>query len=134
MTTQSGVRPDERHLMFMNFSAPMSAPKPASVTTSPWGPTSLSAIMSATTDELPCAMLANGPAASQMLLLLSQSDGPPLKYARTAGRRWSVRQWIRSHHPNDMHAEWSGPEDAARDSSSPGLHGKQMPTLKGNRA
>lgn len=62
MTTQSGERPLERHLMFMNFSAPMSAPKPASVTTSPSGPTSLRAIRSATTDEFPWAMLAKGPA------------------------------------------------------------------------
>jgi hypothetical protein len=30
---QSGRRPDLRHLMSMNFSAPRSAPKPASVTT-----------------------------------------------------------------------------------------------------
>mmetsp|Transcript_5714 Transcript_5714/g.16333 ORF Transcript_5714/g.16333 Transcript_5714/m.16333 type:complete len:234 (-) Transcript_5714:819-1520(-) len=65
MTTQSGVRPLERHLMFMNFSAPMSAPNPASVTTSPSRPTSFKAIMSATTDELPCAMLANGPACTK---------------------------------------------------------------------
>jgi len=41
---------------------PMSAPNPASVTTYPSGPTSLSAILSATIDELPWAMLANGPA------------------------------------------------------------------------
>lgn len=35
MTTQSGLSPLERHLMLWNFSAPMSAPKPASVTTRP---------------------------------------------------------------------------------------------------
>ena len=61
ITTQSGVSPLYRHLMFMNFSAPMSAPKPASVTTKPSGPTSFSASASATMDELPCAMLAKGP-------------------------------------------------------------------------
>lgn len=64
MTTQSGVRPLERHLIFMNFSAPMSAPKPASVTTKPSFPTSLSAMASAITDEFPCAMFAKGPAPS----------------------------------------------------------------------
>jgi hypothetical protein len=31
-TAASGVSPDARHLMLKNFSAPMSAPKPASVT------------------------------------------------------------------------------------------------------
>ena len=45
--------------MSMNFWKPMSDPKPASVHTAS---TSLSAIWSATTDELPWAMLANGPA------------------------------------------------------------------------
>jgi hypothetical protein len=33
MTTQLGERPLTRHLMFMNFSIPHSAPKPDSVTT-----------------------------------------------------------------------------------------------------
>jgi hypothetical protein len=28
-TTQSGLRPEARHLMLKNFSIPMSAPKPA---------------------------------------------------------------------------------------------------------
>ena len=32
-TTAEGLMPDLRHLMSMNFSAPKSAPKPASVTT-----------------------------------------------------------------------------------------------------
>ena len=50
------------HLMLKNFSIPMSAPKPASVTTNPWFPTSLRAILSAKIDEFPWAMLANGPA------------------------------------------------------------------------
>ena len=45
--------------MSMNFWKPMSEPKPASVTTAS---TSLSAMRSATTEELPWAMLANGPA------------------------------------------------------------------------
>lgn len=31
-TTTSGLRPDVRHLMLKNFSMPISAPKPASVT------------------------------------------------------------------------------------------------------
>ena len=58
-TAASGAQPRARHLMLKNFSAPMSAPKPASVTRkSPeWMP-----IRSATTDELPWAMLPNGPA------------------------------------------------------------------------
>ena len=32
-TAASGTRPEARHLMLKNFSQPMSAPKPASVTT-----------------------------------------------------------------------------------------------------
>ena len=58
-TAASGTRPEVRHLMLKNRSAPMSAPKPASVTRySPaWIP-----IRSATTDELPWAMLPKGPA------------------------------------------------------------------------
>ena len=61
-TAASGVRPDARHLMLKNRSAPMSAPKPASVTrkSPPWMP-----IRSATTDELPWAMLPNGPACTR---------------------------------------------------------------------
>ena len=57
-TAASGFRPETRHLMLKNRSAPMSAPNPASVTRkSPvWMP-----IRSATTLELPCAMLPNGP-------------------------------------------------------------------------
>mmetsp|Transcript_3120 Transcript_3120/g.9608 ORF Transcript_3120/g.9608 Transcript_3120/m.9608 type:complete len:345 (-) Transcript_3120:385-1419(-) len=61
-TAQCGTSPDARHLMPKNFSMPMSAPKPASVTTKPSGPASLSATSSATMDELPWAMFANGPA------------------------------------------------------------------------
>ena len=45
--------------MLNSFSMPMSEPKPDSVIT--WSP-SLSPIRSATSDELPCAMFANGPA------------------------------------------------------------------------
>ena len=48
--------------MLKNFSIPMSAPKPASVTTKPSLPTSLRAILSARMEELPWAMLAKGPA------------------------------------------------------------------------
>ena len=59
ITAAAGRMPDSRHLMSTNFWKPMSEPKPASVTTAS---TSLSAIRSATTDELPWAMLANGPA------------------------------------------------------------------------
>lgn len=51
-----------RHLMLKNFSIPMSAPNPASVTTNPSSPTSFRAILSARIEELPWAMLANGPA------------------------------------------------------------------------
>mmetsp|Transcript_5874 Transcript_5874/g.18677 ORF Transcript_5874/g.18677 Transcript_5874/m.18677 type:complete len:407 (+) Transcript_5874:455-1675(+) len=60
-TQQSGSRPLPRHLMSTNFSKPMSAPKPASVTTKPVWPTSASPVLSAMTEELPCAMFANGP-------------------------------------------------------------------------
>ena len=61
-TAASGVRPDARHLMLKNRSAPMSAPNPASVTRNspPWMP-----MRSATTDELPWAMLPNGPACTR---------------------------------------------------------------------
>jgi len=37
-TTAFGSKPEQRHLMLKNFSIPMSAPKPASVTTNPSGP------------------------------------------------------------------------------------------------
>ncbi len=43
----------------------MSAPKPASVTTKPSSPTSLSATLSAMMELLPCAMLAKGPACTK---------------------------------------------------------------------
>ena len=57
-TAQAGARPLDRHLMSRNFSAPRSAPKPASVTAnSP----SASAVRVAITELQPCAILANGP-------------------------------------------------------------------------
>mmetsp|Transcript_34704 Transcript_34704/g.55799 ORF Transcript_34704/g.55799 Transcript_34704/m.55799 type:complete len:233 (+) Transcript_34704:1318-2016(+) len=62
MTAAWGFIPEERHLRFMNFSRPMSAPKPASVRTKPPVPTIERPIWSAMMDELPEAMLANGPA------------------------------------------------------------------------
>mmetsp|Transcript_14808 Transcript_14808/g.41264 ORF Transcript_14808/g.41264 Transcript_14808/m.41264 type:complete len:252 (+) Transcript_14808:625-1380(+) len=62
ITAAFGFNPLYRHLMLKNFSIPISAPNPASVTQNPSGPTSLRAISSATTDEFPVAMLANGPA------------------------------------------------------------------------
>ena len=58
MTAQAGRRPARRHLMSKNFSAPRSAPKPASVTTMS---ASFSAARVATTELQPWAMLANGP-------------------------------------------------------------------------
>mmetsp|Transcript_1970 Transcript_1970/g.5850 ORF Transcript_1970/g.5850 Transcript_1970/m.5850 type:complete len:250 (-) Transcript_1970:1734-2483(-) len=60
-TAHFGSKPAPRHLMSKFFSPPMSAPKPASVTTKPSLPTSSSASLSATTDDWPCAMFANGP-------------------------------------------------------------------------
>ena len=57
-TTALGVRLPTRQTMSMNFSMPMSAPNPDSVTTmSP----SFRAIRSATSELLPWAMFANGP-------------------------------------------------------------------------
>ncbi len=58
-TAASGVKPDARHLMLKNRSAPMSAPNPASVMRK--SPDRMP-IRSATIDELPVAMLPNGPA------------------------------------------------------------------------
>mmetsp|Transcript_7833 Transcript_7833/g.25103 ORF Transcript_7833/g.25103 Transcript_7833/m.25103 type:complete len:341 (-) Transcript_7833:461-1483(-) len=65
ITAALGTRPDSRHFMLKNFSAPMSAPKPASVMTMPSLPASCSATRSATIDELPMAMLAKGPACTR---------------------------------------------------------------------
>ena len=58
-TAASGISPEVRHLMLKKRSAPMSEPKPASVTrySPPWIP-----IRSATIEELPWAMLPKGPA------------------------------------------------------------------------
>ena len=57
-TTALGVRWPTRQTMSMNFSIPMSAPNPDSVTTtSP----SFSAMRSATSELLPWAMFAKGP-------------------------------------------------------------------------
>ena len=57
-TTQFGVNPPYLHLISKNFSAPKSAPKPPSVTTtSP----NLSAIFVASIELHPCAIFANGP-------------------------------------------------------------------------
>lgn len=42
-TTKNKVSLSDLHLMLKNFSIPMSAPKPASVTTYPFSPTSLRA-------------------------------------------------------------------------------------------
>ena len=58
-TTALGAIPPLRQTMSKNFSIPMSEPKPDSVIT--YSP-SFWPIRSATSDELPCAMLANGPA------------------------------------------------------------------------
>ena len=57
-TTASGVKPDFLHLISKNFSAPKSAPNPASVTTIS---ANFNAILVARTLLHPCAILANGP-------------------------------------------------------------------------
>ena len=100
-TAASGTRPDVRHLMLKKRSAPMSAPNPASVIrNSPaWIP-----IRSATTDELPWAMLPKGPAwtstgvfssvcsrlglmASRMMTVMAPAALQLLGGDRLAGRR-----------------------------------------------
>ncbi len=58
-TATAGRSPAVRHLMSKNFSAPRSAPKPASVTTTS---ARLSAVVVAITELQPWAMLPNGPA------------------------------------------------------------------------
>mmetsp|Transcript_4613 Transcript_4613/g.10930 ORF Transcript_4613/g.10930 Transcript_4613/m.10930 type:complete len:239 (+) Transcript_4613:551-1267(+) len=65
MTAAFGFKPLYRHLILKNFSIPISAPNPASVTQYPSFPTNFSAISSATTDEFPVAILANGPACTK---------------------------------------------------------------------
>mmetsp|Transcript_10087 Transcript_10087/g.42921 ORF Transcript_10087/g.42921 Transcript_10087/m.42921 type:complete len:393 (+) Transcript_10087:1070-2248(+) len=62
ITAACGFSPELLHLRFMNFSSPISAPKPASVKTKPPSPTMLRPISSAMTLELPDAMFAKGPA------------------------------------------------------------------------
>ena len=57
-TNALGLRPAETHLMFKNFSAPKSAPKPASVTTYSLNDIP---ILVAIIVLVPCAILANGP-------------------------------------------------------------------------
>ena len=52
-TTALGVSPDDRHFILKNFSMPISAPNPASVTTYPFSPTSFKAILSARMEEFP---------------------------------------------------------------------------------
>ena len=78
ITAASGFSPEARHLMSKNFSAPMSAPNPASVTR-----ISLvaSAARSARTELLPWAMFANGPQCTQA--------GPPSSVWRRLGLRAS---------------------------------------------
>ena len=61
-TAASGTRPDTRHFTLKNRSAPMSAPNPASVTRK--SPIRMPT-WSATTEELPVAMLPNGPACTR---------------------------------------------------------------------
>ena len=58
-TTALGAMPPARQTMSKNFSIPMSEPKPDSVTT--YSPSFIPS-RSAISDELPWAMLANGPA------------------------------------------------------------------------
>mmetsp|Transcript_20033 Transcript_20033/g.36372 ORF Transcript_20033/g.36372 Transcript_20033/m.36372 type:complete len:278 (+) Transcript_20033:744-1577(+) len=86
MTAHFGLSPDARHLILKNFSIPISAPNPASVTTNPSFPTSLSANSSATILELPVAMLANGPAWTKtgVLSTVCISVGIMASFMRTA--------------------------------------------------
>jgi hypothetical protein len=74
MTTVSGTRPEERHLMLKKRSPPMVKSKPASVTTKPvcssWFssgsvPASLRASLSARTEDAPILMFAKGPACTK---------------------------------------------------------------------
>ncbi|ANB12680.1 hypothetical protein AWJ20_944 [Sugiyamaella lignohabitans] len=70
MTTTSGTRPEDRHLMLKKRSPPIVKSKPASVTTNPAlsspssssVPASLRAILSAKTELAPILILAKGPA------------------------------------------------------------------------
>ena len=58
ITTALGLMPALRHLMFRNFSAPRSAPKPASVTV--YSESRIDSFVASTLLQ-PWAMLANGP-------------------------------------------------------------------------
>ena len=58
ITTASGLMPALRHLMLKNFSAPRSAPKPASVTV--YSESRIASFVASTLLQ-PWAMLANGP-------------------------------------------------------------------------
>ena len=80
MRAASGSRPEARHLMSKNFSAPMSAPKPASVTT-------MSAVRramrSAMMELFPCAIFAKGPVCTMA--------GVPSRVCIRVGLRASLR-------------------------------------------
>mmetsp|Transcript_15270 Transcript_15270/g.50138 ORF Transcript_15270/g.50138 Transcript_15270/m.50138 type:complete len:387 (+) Transcript_15270:537-1697(+) len=65
ITAACGFKPEDRHFRFMNFSSPISAPKPASVSTNPPSPTMERPISSAMMLLLPLAMFANGPACTK---------------------------------------------------------------------
>ncbi len=82
-TAASGTRPEARHLMSKNFSAPMSAPKPASVTTMS---EVARATRSAMIELLPWAMFANGPQWTQA--------GPPSSVWRRFGLIASRRSTV----------------------------------------
>mmetsp|Transcript_2203 Transcript_2203/g.7246 ORF Transcript_2203/g.7246 Transcript_2203/m.7246 type:complete len:273 (-) Transcript_2203:486-1304(-) len=74
--------------MLKNFSMPMSAPNPASVTTNPSLPTSLRATWSAMMDELPWAMFAKGPACT--------STGVPSRVCISVGLTASFMSTVRA--------------------------------------
>jgi hypothetical protein len=84
-----GVRPDARHLMLKNRSAPMSAPNPASVTRNspPWMP-----MRSATTDEFPWAMLPNGPGVHEDRRVLQRLHEVGLQRVAHDDRPWRRRR------------------------------------------
>mmetsp|Transcript_10771 Transcript_10771/g.19016 ORF Transcript_10771/g.19016 Transcript_10771/m.19016 type:complete len:250 (+) Transcript_10771:816-1565(+) len=72
--------------MLKNFSIPMSAPNPASVTQKPSSPASESAIWSAMIELFPCAMLANGPQCTKhgVFSMVCINDGITASARRTA--------------------------------------------------
>ena len=71
ITTALGLMPALRHLMFMNFSAPRSAPKPASVTV--YSDSRIASFVAITLLQ-PWAMLANGPPWMNAGLCLERLD------------------------------------------------------------